>query len=367
MSDMEEFRKKLSQQDNGLIEKFNNINLKDSQEITSTKAIKLLFDNLHLNLGYPLDLTLQIYECFSDIEFCVEELIQKILWKFFISMNEFMFHHKINSLCYRFEKTVEDLNNSPFCSQNLRLVITKPVALDPIYGVSPDEDTFIIKGTGFPDSSRFCYDRICLFGRFADKIFANDIFVDIDYKEVSRNHFIIISGVQGYYISDISLGGSICRKLNDNESAEITKNSLIRVGKESIAKPELGKPIILRVERIKLNADNSVLVELDAIGKTCFGTKLRVCLLKNDSEVFIGRSPGNNCILSDNKVSRKHFKIIRANEKIFIQGVGEAVSGTYIFLKNYQQFIHGGPSEFQKIENNTTYASDKLLFNFNLE
>ena len=219
-SNISKFRENIAEKNEELKVIFNPEVFEGINDLTSNKAIKILFrDTNKLPRRNLLDLILDVYDCFPNMEIDTSVFIQKILWKMFSSISSFLYYHRINSLFLNYEKEIEkveefkEMNPYTLCPQILEITIEgKSIDQDGLETIQ-ERVTYIMKNTGVVDSSRFNHDRVCLFGRFAGDIFSNDIFIDPTHRGISRNHFIIISGKDGYYISDISQAGSLCRKL----------------------------------------------------------------------------------------------------------------------------------------------------------
>mmetsp|Transcript_17540 Transcript_17540/g.31646 ORF Transcript_17540/g.31646 Transcript_17540/m.31646 type:complete len:265 (-) Transcript_17540:25-819(-) len=90
-------------------------------------------------------------------------------------------------------------------------------------------DIFNIKPTGFVGSRRYTADRTVRFGRFDGS--RNDINVNPEDIEISRDMFQIICNSDGYYILDSANIGATSLKLLPETNFKLTKGTLFNIGK----------------------------------------------------------------------------------------------------------------------------------------
>ena len=317
--------------------------------------------------GNPLLITMEIMRFFNPQEINPIPLINRLLYQIFYSIGTMRHHMMINSLCYYFEHNVRNLRISEPCSYNLSMKILIPRRLGPSRFILP-ENNYIITSNGLEQSSRFCSDRITLFGKFKDDNFTNDIFIDPSFEKFSNNHFMIVSADNGYFICDMSASGKVAKKLNESEEVEIQVGMIIG----------LGYYYLMRVEEI-IEFEDLHVVNFRILNKYNYETKV-IAPVKNNGEPFV---IGRNGVMIDEKpqnfygqpnvylVSKEHCNLLCKGGKVFIQdiikiveGKPQAKTGTYVLLQNYKQFIENAPSEFYPIKNLDIFYSNELEFRF---
>ena len=98
----------------------------------------------------------------------LSNILNNIAFELFSTPQNFILHHRINSVVSSYENTYNsDLSSHPLCTKHLNIqIIKKPKNV--LY-----EDGFVyqICPYGYSKSSRFSYDRIVLFGKFNEDCF----------------------------------------------------------------------------------------------------------------------------------------------------------------------------------------------------
>ena len=344
----------------------------DMERISAKRAVKIMLGKVseRIDLGNPLELIKIILICFEDKEFGFEIAIKPMLYQIFFSIGTMRTTHAINALCYFFEIKIENIQESRLFPGKLSLAISKYKWVKESKFIESLKK-YIIWNTGVDTSSRYCADRLCLFGRFSDDCFTNDLFIDSTFNNFSQNHFIIVSSSRGYYIADMS---SSFVALKADKPLEINVDSVISLG------PKIQFKITSIVEGV-----GHVYVKMMGISRFyMLNTELPIALEKGGKPLEMGRAPTDpRCLINEptqmidgkpaNLISRKHCEFLWKDSKLFIRefvgadGKPAASAGTYVLLKTYQQYSSNAPSNFFLIENGQSYYSNEMHFKFGLE
>ena len=332
--------------------------------ISTSKALNILSIILDKNpeIGTFFDLTYQVLNSFSDLHVNISPFINSILIRVFISIDSFMFTNKINAVYYKFEKTIENLSESPLSKVRLTLktieFIDRPIR---------DIQEFDISSSGFISSTRYNADRLTLIGRFTSDCYSNDVFIGNKNLKFSINHLAIISASSGFFLCDMSLQGKFVLKLIGNQETEAFLDTVISIGDE----------FLMYIETININ-ETGCAIRFYIMSPAYLRSFLFIKLKNNGNSVIIGRQPGNTEGLINEMnhnpnphedpefdISRQHFSVRYENSKILIQNISSL--GTDIFLKKKHQFETKAPSDFVKITNNSVYAFENIALRFSLK
>lgn len=353
-------------------------NLEDISSENSEKKISLEdliqktlnFLKRNPNFGRPYEITLDIMNCLLEREFDPKPLIQVIIDEIFFSIVTIFHHSEINALVYSFDKNIKSLRESALYLRDMAMEIIVPGGEKSEF-IKPGQK-FVISPIGITDSPRFRMDRITLFGRFTNNPFGNDVFVDKNFDDFSKSHFMIISAEDGYFITDMSTSKPISKKFLGNETTEIKVGMVIC----------LGPRYWLMVKEILTLENNDIKVIFQGVSKSYYRDSKQlsdkyIAIVKiNGQETCIGRElkDGGMMIREEKQeyngkpnlllVSRIHSYLKFENGKILIRNSGAL--GTYIYLKSYWEYLQDSPSEFFRIENGQCYYSNDFTFKFEI-
>ena len=365
-ADINNFQDKLQQSMTAKISsKFTNFT---GNSISVKKATEIMLETLCQNpeIGDPFSLTLRLLDCFEGVTLQIVSFIDSILARVFKNIELFLFHSKINSICFAYEEKIEKLDSALLFDKKLLLEMTKPESYPESAFITPNFK-HEISPLGTKNSTRYCADRLTLIGRFSNDCYTNDIFIDNNYMKFSRNHLVIISGSSGYYISDISSEGRLALKLIENNEVEIKVDTIIG----------LGPVFLMKLETIEPDGTGFIAKFVVVSTEYLYNSAIYVDLLNNGPSVIVGRAPENpKCMINEPNneyegnngkfISKTHLSVRCVDGKILIKNNGKT-SGTYVLLKNHKQYAKGAPSDFFKIENGLVYYTNRVSFKFSLE
>ena len=280
-------------------------------------------------------------------------ICKQVVYHFFLTIEDFDNHHHINSVVYKFDQEFGELSSTNLCNHGLSLQYLRP----PNLGEYPFYERgfrYSINPYGFPESTRFCYDRIVLLGAFNGNYFQNDFFLDTSFMP---QNLLMICGESGYYICDYSSIGLFGRKLKQDEKIKLEENTVF----------QLGPQLYIYVMNINTFEGNRI-VKLEVIkGCGLRGAKYDA-VFKGKNLIKVGRDPNNDFIINesnnnDKTTSSKHCELVLEEGSVYLKDV-KGSNGTYVNLKNYKEITYRVPSKFHLIDGQEDYLLNDVLFRF---
>ena len=117
-ADINNFQDKLQQSMTAKISsKFTNFT---GNSISVKKATEIMLETLCQNpeIGDPFSLTLRLLDCFEGVTLQIVSFIDSILARVFKNIELFLFHSKINSICFAYEEKIEKLDSALLSIRN---------------------------------------------------------------------------------------------------------------------------------------------------------------------------------------------------------------------------------------------------------
>ncbi len=145
---------------------------------------------------------------------------------------------------------------------------------------------------------------------------ASDCDITVSYETVSRSHLLIWEESGKLFVEDIgSTNGTFVNgyKLREGEAQEIAKDQKVYISNKNVF-------LQIHSKAAEKNEQNGTGLKGQKGGEKK-GRSLSD-YLKNKQEIFIGRSKDCDIVLNDISVSRKHARVYKVNNKVFVEDLG---------------------------------------------
>lgn len=233
-------------------------------------------------------------------------------------------------------------------------------------------DVFFIKPTGILNSRRYKGDRTVRIGRFDGN--RNDININPEDIEVSRDMFQIICNTDGYYILDSANIGATSLKVRPGTSKQLSKGSLFNVGKNIVIKVAECTDFDSEGNSTEGNSTSGSTSSRNSIGEPY----LKLEVFKGDgtgkfyeftssgrtSEFIIGhKAPGppKAVEFNDPQVSRMHAKIVFTFNGWHLTDLNSK-NGTWMLLINFDSVRKNMVSPPIKLTNGDVIGASSYFF-----
>ena len=152
---------------------------------------------------------------------------------------------------------------------------------------------------------------------------ASDCDITVSYETVSRSHLLIWEESGKLFVEDIgSTNGTFVNgyKLREGEAQEIAKDQKVYISNKNVF-------LQIHSKAAEKNEQNGTGLKGQKGGEKK-GRSLSD-YLKKKQEIFIGRSSTCDIVLNDIAVSRKHARVFKVKEKVFVEDLNSK-NGIYI-------------------------------------
>lgn len=215
------------------------------------------------------------------------------------------------------------------------------------------DKSYLIEIEGMKNSDRFVSDKIVTFGKKDDDEFSNDISLP-DFNGVDSIFAFIFTNSSGFNLVDISMNGVVMVAVYKT-SIVLEHQMVILFGNRHFFKIQLiDGPRIEGIVTKQLGISGVQNCEQTLNFQTVFSSDL--------SEIItIGSHSSNKIIIGHDDFSESHAKCFYQNGQWFLEDL-ESKHGTFYRLKNQAQIDEKQPSSTLRIQENTGFMIEGILF-----
>jgi hypothetical protein len=218
------------------------------------------------------------------------------------------------------------------------------------------EKEFVLTPNGLENSSRFCSDRLIIFGKEANEEFTTDITlpnvggIDSIFAFIFVNHF-------GYHLIDISKRASVKIKVSSADPSVLNKDNIVILAKLHAYLIEISDGVDFGGGQI-----SSLIFKPAPGSKTTAGTQERRLTASDNKKFVIGRDATCDLVISHADISARHAEIWFELGRGWLIRDLDSSNGTYIKLKNNTQQFALSPSDPFKLEGFTVFCVENFTF-----
>lgn len=216
---------------------------------------------------------------------------------------------------------------------------------------------FDINIYGLGSSSRYCNDKLVIFGKDAHEEFTTDISLP-NTKGIDSIFAFIYVNNQGYHLVDISKSACIRIKVWPGTDLELENGMIVVFAKTHAYIVKISDSILLGGKKVT----NLTLEPAPGCGPSISAGSLIV--KPNGERLFIGRNRDTcNLILEHQDISQRHAEIYLNNEtsKWLLKDL-KSTNGTFYRLKTFDECENETPSTALKLEGMVVFCVQSFTF-----